>query len=236
MQLIDIYYYMGASPLFKSLNATFISGLTGIVGANGCGKSTLLRILGGLLKPTQGKVFVHEQDLYANHSRLCSRIGYVATKPFLYPHLTIKENLCFIAKLHHQKRIALQLGQVLEQCNIKQYQHVLFGHCSDGVKKRIMIASALIHQPNVLILDEPCAELDPSQRQQLWTLLLHLRDEGKTIIFSSHHPQEFAEHCGAIYQLAHGQLQVLTHYETMTQLWLQPNHKNPAKLIVEEKK
>jgi ABC-type Na+ transport system ATPase subunit NatA len=67
-------------------------------------------------------------------------------------------------------------------------------------------------------------------------LLLNLRNEGKTIIFSSHHPQEFAQHCGAVYELAYGQLQVLTHYEKMTQLWLQPKQENPAKLIVEETK
>ena len=237
MQLIDISYNMGASPLFTSLNAAFISGLNGIVGKNGCGKSTLLRILSGILKPNKGQVFVHEQDLYANHSRLSSQIGYVATKPFLYSHLTIKENLCFIAKLHNiiNKDFAAHFDQIMQQCDIQAYQNVLFGHCSDGVKKRIMIASALVHRPNILILDEPCAELDPIQRQHLWALLNNLRKEDKTIIFSSHHPQEFTGLCSAVYQLQHGQLQAITHYEKMTQMWLQTTEIPPT-YIGEEKR
>lgn len=209
MQLIDIHYKMGAYPLFQSLNANFSSGMVGIVGANGCGKSTLLRMLSGLLAPDQGSVMLNGENIYANGKHTSTQIGYVGASSCLYNNLTVKENLFFVSQCHliPKADFVHRCKQVLKQCDISGHEEVLYGHCSDGVKKRVMIAAALIYTPRLLILDEPCTALDPNQRAQLWHLLNHIKQESVDIIFSSHHPQECAPWCEALYHLHQGQLQ-----------------------------
>lgn len=222
MHLIDIDYKMGTHPLFFQLKANFISGITAIVGANGCGKSTLLRILAGICRPTNGKIIINEQDLYQN-LQLKKDIGYVPATPFLYPHLTLIENLtlCASVKKINKKTFKHVLPSILQQCNLFGYDEVLFGKLSDGLKKRSMIASQLIHQPRIMILDEPCAELDPFQRQHLWELFQQWQSMNRLIIFSSHHLQEVAKICNNMYQLSQGQLCLLPKPESISQIYWQ---------------
>ncbi len=218
MQLIDIQYKMGAFPLFQSLNATFHSGIIGIIGANGSGKSTLLLILSGLCKPDAGQILFEARDIYAYPSSWKTKVGYVPATPHLYPFLTIEENIYFAAALRKISKETFQVGlqKVLAQCLLQGYEKVLFGKCSQGIKKRAMLAVALIHQPQILILDEPCAELDPLLRLQIWLLLQQLRSEGKTIIFSSHHPEEISAFCCQRYQLQQGKLKLISKQERLT--------------------
>lgn len=206
LQLIDIHYKVGAFSLFQSLNATFQPGIIGLIGANGCGKTTLLKILSGICHPDNGKVMVFGKDLY--HSRKKSSIGFVPAQPFLYPHLTVLENLFFAGLLRKMSRSQLQeqILTALTQCDLLSFQKVLFGKLSAGLKKRAALASMLIHQPTLFILDEPCAELDPEQRQAFWDLIMQLRQPSRLILFSSHHPQEMKPFCDQIVLLKQGKL------------------------------
>lgn len=235
MHLIDIDYKIGPQPLFHRLNANFTSGITAIVGANGCGKSTLLRILAGICQPSDGKLIIHEQDLY-HTPQLKEKIGYVPATPFLYPHLTVIENIKLCARLRkiNQKMFKSLLPTILHQCNLFEFQQILFGKLSDGLKKRTMIASQLIHQPRIVILDEPCAELDPFQRQQLWELFQQWQSMNRMIIFSSHHLQEVSRICNHIYQLSQGQLHLLPKPENATQIRWQASPSSKVTPTLEE--
>jgi len=205
---MDVHYKMGAYPLFSSLQATFSLGhIVGIVGANGSGKSTLLRIIAGLCSIQHGSITTSIHSL-----------GFVPATPFLYPMLTVKENLMVVAQL---KKIGAQnrlqaIEHALALCSLMEYQSILFNKLSDGLKKRACIASQLVHQPQLLILDEPCAKLDPHQRQQLWELLNTLRQPNRLILFSSHHPQEMSALCDEMYLLQAGKLEA-AHKENFAQ-------------------
>lgn len=218
MKLINLHYKMGAYPLFQSLNATFTAGLIAIVGNNGCGKSTLLKILSGLSQPQSGEVLQDDQDVYQSSSHKKRSLAYVPATSCLYPHLTVLENFKLVGRLKKLSTVDLQfhLLTILRQCDIVGYEHVLFGQLSDGLKKRVMIGSSLISQPQVLILDEPCSNLDPTQRNQLWDLLQNLKNNGRLIIFSSHHPQEITPFCDEIYLLDQGKLSTISRCNAFT--------------------
>jgi len=208
LNLVDIGYAIGGYPLFQNLTASFAPGcLHGLKGCNGTGKSTLVRILSGLLKPEQGHVLYLKQDIYKNPFAIKSKLGFVPATPMLYPHLTIIENFKLIKKLRQLNTPnVLPLPLILDQCELMGYQKVLFGKLSDGLKKRAGIAANLIHQPQVLILDEPCSALDPNQRAQLWHLLKQLIQPQRIILFSSHHTKEMHAIVDKVWVLAQGKL------------------------------
>jgi ABC-type multidrug transport system ATPase subunit len=199
---------MGDKSFFKGMNWSFpIGKIIAIAGANGCGKSSLLRIMAGIQQPHAGKVLFNDRELYQNPQSLKSSIGYVSATPMLYPHLTVKENLEWIALARGLRKSECQ--KMLVQCDLVAYQHMLFAKLSDGLKKRLGIAVGIIHMPALLIVDEPCSALDPLQRQLQWELLAQLRHPDRLIIFSSHHPEEIITWCDEVLILAHGQLQTL---------------------------
>ncbi|MBS0288822.1 MAG: ABC transporter ATP-binding protein [Proteobacteria bacterium] len=206
MEVIELSYKVGSTLFFENLNIRFLGGITGIIGNNGCGKSTLLRILSGLCSPVHGKILIQGKDLYACPSRLKHLIGYVPTSPHLYPYLTLVENLLVLCKIHKLSNTQ-KINEILQKCQLVNLQKALFAKCADGIKKRMMIGAALVHQPVILLLDEPCTNLDPDARRLLWQLLQSLAKQGTQIILTSHLHQEIAQYCDEIYLLQQGQLQ-----------------------------
>lgn len=225
IQLTELQYKVGTYPLFHPLNATFPLGhIIAIVGPNGSGKSTLLRLLAGIRRPYSGEIrYLGTEKTTFNQHHFKQMLGYVPAVPALYPHLTVLENLRFVAALKKasHKNFLPQIQTILEQCALSDYQKVLFDKLSEGFKKRVVLASQLIHQPTILILDEPCAELDPLQRQQLWQLLAQLRQPERLIILSSHHPQEINTLCDEIYFLHQGKLEAIKSEQTFSQVFWQ---------------
>ncbi len=208
LALCDVDYRRGSYLLFNKLNLHFDSGhIIAIIGENGCGKSTLLQIIAGILQPHAGSVLFAEHALYQD-IHIKQHIGFIPSAPFLYPYLTVAENLKFIALLKQMPPLHAisQCASLLTQWGLCPYQHVLFGHLSDGLKKRVAIVSQLLFAPSLLVLDEPCSALDPKQRAHLWHHLQNYRHSTRLIVLSSHHPDEITSFCDEVYLLQQGKL------------------------------
>jgi len=203
LQLTQVRYKIGTRTLFEGIDAHFSAGsVIGIIGNNGCGKSTLLRIMAGVCRPLAGRVLFNTHDIYRQSQK--STIGFVPANPILYAHLTVQENMHWVAKLRGLPFCTVSIA--LAECNMQVYKNTLFGRLSDGLKKRLSIVIATLHQPALLIVDEPCTALDPRYRAQQWQLLQTWRASSRLIIFSSHHPQEIMPWVDSVYTLQEGQL------------------------------
>ncbi len=171
----------------NNVNVEISTGqITGLVGPNGAGKSTLIKALVGALNPNQGEVKVLNLDPIKHRWKLRKKIGYMPQDPALYEDLTTRENVAFYARLHninnpkgHAEKLLteLELGSRLKSVN-----HTLSG----GMKKRVSLACTLVHNPELLILDEPTAALDPLLKRNLWARFRELSQSGKTLLISTH--------------------------------------------------
>ena len=204
MQLININYAIGSMDLFKNLSFRFqIGNIIGLIGMNGSGKSTLLKVVSGSCEPQQGQVQFENRNLYEDKN-LQREIAYVPSMPFLYPFLTVYENLAWVAKLRNVS--ITNVKSLIQEFELTTYTHFLYSKLSEGFKKRVGLACAFLHQPRLLILDEPCAGLDSMQRQFIWDKLKSYRDPSRLILFSSHHPDELTTFSDEIYLLSQGKL------------------------------
>jgi ABC-2 type transport system ATP-binding protein len=139
--------------------------IVGFLGPNGAGKTTTMRILTGFLPPTQGKVSVAGYDVMEQPIEVKKHIGYLPETPPLYPEMEVVEYLDFVARLKGipSSDLTSRIETVLEKCSLGHVRHKIIGHLSKGYRQRVGLAQALIHNPEVLILDEPTAGLDPKQ-------------------------------------------------------------------------
>lgn len=159
----------------------------GFLGQNGAGKSTTIRILLTLVKPTNGKVEIFGADLFTHRKEILRQIGAIIEKPDLYKYLTALENLSIFAKLSGIRPTRSQLMEQLEMVGLKDRMNSKIRTYSQGMKQRLGIAVALIHDPKLIILDEPTNGLDPQGIADMRNLILQLsKERGKTIFVSSH--------------------------------------------------
>lgn len=158
----------------------------GFLGHNGAGKTTTMKVLLGLLRATSGHVELLGSSV--EHVATRVRIGYLPESPYFYDYLTADEFLCFYGKLAGLDRETVQkrIPQLLEQVSLTEARHRQLRKFSKGMLQRIGLAQALIHDPELVILDEPMSGLDPIGRKEVRDLILSLRDQGKTVFFSTH--------------------------------------------------
>ena len=168
----------------------------GFLGPNGCGKTTAIRMLTGLLKPSAGEVEVLGFKLPRDAEKLRLRIGYMTQKFSLYNDLTVKENLQFVAKIYGLARRARKkrIDELLEIYGLEQKTNQFAGNMSGGQRQRLGLAAAVLHQPELLFLDEPTSAVDPENRREFWEQLFDLSDRGTSILVSTHYMDE-AERC-----------------------------------------
>ena len=168
----------------------------GFLGPNGCGKSTTLRMLTGLLTPTTGTVNVLGLDIPHQAEQLRLRIGYMTQKFSLYQDLTIQENLEFMGQIFGIPRAQRQqrVQQQLITYGLDKRAKRRAGELSGGQRQRLALAAATIHQPDLLLLDEPTSAVDPENRREFWEQLFDLSDQGTTILVTTHYMDE-AERC-----------------------------------------
>ena len=179
----------------------------GFLGPNGSGKSTTIRMLCGLLLPTSGDIEVLEYKIPQQAEALKRRIGYMTQKFSLYDDLTVVENLEFVAAVHEFRRDATKkrIGELLERYWLGNLRDQLAGTMSGGQKQRLALAAAVLHEPELLLLDEPTSAVDPQSRREFWDSLFALVDAGTTILVSTHYMDE-AERCHRLAILDHGRL------------------------------
>ena len=181
--------------------------ILGIIGPSGAGKTTTVRMLTGALAPTDGQIRVMGEDPLHFRRQTRERIGYMPQQFALYPDLTARENVDFVASLfgvlwrtrHRRTREVLQL---LELWDVRGREA---GRLSGGMQRRLELASALVHDPWLLFLDEPTAGIDPILRATIWTELHRLRDEGRTLLVTTQYVNE-AEECDAVALISDGRL------------------------------
>lgn len=178
----------------------------GLLGPNGSGKTTLIRILAGILKPTSGTATVMSH--YMPSHKVSSQIGYMTQSQALYYELTVRENISFFAKLYGlQDKPAREsrINQLIELVDLEERQNSLVETLSGGMRQRVSLACALVHEPKLLLLDEPTVGIDPELRHSFWNYFNQLNKQGVTLIISSHNMDE-AERCHRLGLLREGAL------------------------------
>lgn len=176
----------------------------GLLGPNAAGKSTTIRLLSGIIKPGGGGATVLGLNLVTQTEEIKQRIGYVAQHFALYPELTVAENLSFYSAIYHHSDKSKQ-RQLLEQYGLAPFARRRAGLLSGGYKRRLSIVCALIHDPELIFLDEPTAGIDPVTRKEMWEIFYRLATHGKTLFVTTHYMEE-AERCNRLAFIHHGKL------------------------------
>ena len=178
----------------------------GFLGPNGAGKSTTIKLLLGFLKPDDGTMRVREQIVGQEEYR--NFIGYLPEFPFFYTHLTARETLFLSGRLSGmgRKHIRKRSDQLLEELDLAHAANKKVGDFSKGMKQRLGVVNALLHDPEILIFDEPMSGLDPLGRYLIKELIIKLKESGKTIFFSSHILSDIEELCDRIAVIHRGRL------------------------------
>ncbi|HXN35038.1 MAG TPA: ABC transporter ATP-binding protein [Opitutaceae bacterium] len=179
----------------------------GFLGPNGSGKTTFIRMLCGLLTPDAGSGTCLGHDILREQRLIKLDVGYMTQRFSYYEELTIRENLDFIARIYGIADRQAAVDQSLERLGLRDRGSQLTGELSGGWKQRLALAASLIHKPQLLLLDEPTAGVDPKARREFWDELHRLSDEGITVLVTTHYMDE-AERCHRIACLAHGNLLV----------------------------
>jgi ABC-2 type transport system ATP-binding protein len=179
--------------------------ICGFLGPNGSGKTTTIRMLCGLLTPDAGEGTCLGLDVRRDSALIKPRVGYMTQRFGLYEDLSIEENLAFIARVYGLSGVAQRVDSALDRLGLTERRRQLATSLSGGWKQRLALAACLLHEPDLLLLDEPTAGVDPKARRDFWAHLHQLAEQGLTVLVSTHYMDE-AERCHQIAYIAYGKL------------------------------
>lgn len=206
IQANNLHRYYGETIAVDNVSIELHQGeILALLGPNGAGKSSCLQMLCGVLAPSEGEIVINGVDLLDNPNIAKKNIGYLPDKPPLYPELTVDEYLTYAAQLRRVKnsQIKTLLNQAIQRCGLEGYNNKLISNLSKGYQQRVGIAQAIIHQPEIIILDEPTVGLDPIQMLEIRKLILELGEQ-HGIILSTHILPEVQAVCNRVQMIHHG--------------------------------
>jgi ABC-type multidrug transport system ATPase subunit len=206
LRLENISKVIGHRSILRKIDLHIQQGeWLGIIGKNGAGKTTLLKIIAQLSRSTGGRIFYREQPL-ENGNELKKEIGVVLEHSFLYDHLTVIENLELYGKLYAVDHLQERIMEVLELLGLEHPRKQMFCTLSKGMKQRVSIARAILHQPRILLLDEPFDGLDEEMLMRVKRLFTDLHKKRTTILMVSHVLEDIWELCGRAAVLHEGEI------------------------------
>jgi len=185
----DVWMSYGDTPVLKNINLDIMPGKVNVLlGPNGSGKTTTIKLILGILKPVRGVIRVKEYDPTLNPVSVRKITGYVPEDDLVYHSLRVKEYLSFVARMYGVPRNKLNeaMERVMDAFMIRDYENYFIGSLSHGLKRRVMLAAAFIHNPSILLLDEPFIGIDPRIARALKIVLKEKAKEGRTILVSTH--------------------------------------------------
>jgi ABC-2 type transport system ATP-binding protein len=198
----------GKFEAVKNLNLAVHAGeIFGFLGANGAGKTTAIRMLCGLLLPSSGNGHVAGFDIYKQSEKIKQHIGYMSQKFSLYDDLTPAENIEFYGGVYGLKRQALlqKRTTLLDELGLTEQADMTTRALPLGFKQRLALSCALLHDPQIVFLDEPTGGVDPEARRNFWDLIYHMAQQGKTIFVTTHYMDE-AEYCNRVSIMYQGEI------------------------------
>jgi ABC-2 type transport system ATP-binding protein len=201
VSLVNVHKTYDKVPVVNNLSFSINSGeMFGLLGPNGAGKSTTIRMLTTLTQPTSGQIEVAGYDVVRDRQKVKQNIGVVLQQTSVDTDLSVWENMEFHGRLHHipNPERRRRINQWLEYVELADRRDAVVKTLSGGMKRRLQIARALLHQPSILFLDEPTVGLDPQTRRRLWEILRDLNKQGMTILLTTHYMDEVEFLCDRI--------------------------------------
>ena len=185
IKIEGLHFSYGRKEVLKGVNLEVPKGsIIGFIGRNGTGKTTTIKMMAGVLKPTAGHIMIDGMDIAAKPAAVKGRVGFIPDRPFVYEKLTGAEFLRFVAGLYgvnHSSSAKERIGALLDQFELMGWEDELIESYSHGMKQRLIMCSALVHDPKILIVDEPMVGLDPKGARMVKTLFRRQASLGKTI-------------------------------------------------------
>jgi ABC-2 type transport system ATP-binding protein len=199
----------GTTRALDSMSLTVTRGeMFGLIGPDGAGKTTAIRLICGLLHADGGSIRVLGLDPVREHRQLSERVGYLSQRFSLYGDLSIDENIAFFAEIHRVRDYRRQRDQLLELTQLTPFRSRLASRLSGGMKQKLALACTLVHEPQLILLDEPTTGVDPVSRREFWKLLAAFLERGVTIVMSTPYLDE-AERCARVALVHEGRVLAL---------------------------
>ena len=210
IEIKNLHKHYNNIEAVKNINFTINKGsIVGLLGPNGCGKTTTIGMMLGLIKPSSGTVFINGQNIESekNRTKILEKMNFISPYVELPKKLTVEENLKVYGKMYGAKNLKDKISDLMKQLNLSEFKTRKTGELSSGQKNRVSLAKALINDPEILLLDEPTASLDPDVGDYIRTYIENFASKkGATILLASHNMNEVERLCNEVMMMKNGEI------------------------------